>query len=314
MDKRALLAVGGGGVSALVALTAFMGAPGGLLLFYLSPLPLLMVGLALGTPAIGLASLGGLLLVALVGGLPAAGLYAAMHALPSGVVTVQALMRRVGGANDDPDAWYPLGGILTTLTVLAAFLAMAMALSLSGPDGIEAAVHGVIDQVLTVTAAGFGEGERRQFASAITPYFLGASAVGWLAMVVVNAILAQVLLARRGWALRPTPRWSRLILPDWLTWPLVTAAVVALLAPGDTSYLAHNLVVIFAVPYFFLGLAVVHQAVAANQARGLLLAAFYFALIVFFLLAATIVTGIGIAEQWVGVRQRLRGNAPTNGS
>lgn len=314
MDKRALLAVGGGGVSALVALTAFMGAPGGLLLFYLSPLPLMMVGLALGTPAIGLALAGGFLLVALVGGLPAAGLYAGMHALPSGVVTVQALMRRVGGANDDPDAWYPIGGILTALTGLATVLAVAMALSLSGHGGIEAGVRGVIDQVLTLTATGFGEGDRLRFAGAITPYFLGASAVGWLAMIVLNAILAQVLLARRGWALRPTPRWSALTLPDWLTWPLVGAAAVALLASGDLSYLAHNLVVIIAAPYFFLGLAVVHQAVATTRARGVLLAAFYFALIIFFLLAATLVTGVGVAEQWVGVRQRLRGNAPTHGS
>ena len=295
-------------------LVADVGAPGGLLLFYLSPLPLLMVGLALGSRAVGLALASGLVLVGLVGGLSACGLYALMHALPSGLVTVRALMRRVGGANDDPEAWYPIGGILTSLTLLAMILVLAMALSLSGHAGIEAGVRGVLDQVLSVTAAGLGEEDRLRFAGALTPYFLGASAVAWLAMIVANAILAQWLLARRGWALRPTPRWSALVLPDWLTWPLVGAAAVALLASGDVSYLAHNLVVLFAAPYFFLGLAVIHQAAANNRARGVLLAAFYFAFIIFFLLAATIVAGIGIAEQWVGVRRRLRGNASNNGS
>ena len=253
-------------------------------------------------------------MVAVAGGIPAAGVYAGMHALPSGFIVVQAMMRRVGGSNGDPEAWYPIGRILASLTLLAALMAVMMAIAVGGESGIEAAVRGLIDKVMVIAAPGLGDSERSRFASAVVPYFLGASAVGWLFMIILNAVLAEVLLARRGWALRPPPRWTALVIPDWMAWPLVGAATVALLASGDLSYVAHNLTVIFAAPYFFLGLAVVHQAVATTKSRGLLLAAFYFALVLFFLLAAAVVTGLGIAEQWIGVRHRLRSRSPTDRS
>jgi hypothetical protein len=66
----------------------------------------------------------------------------------------------------------------------------------------------------------------------------------------------------------PTPNWSALTLPEWMSWPLVGTAVVALVSSGDVAYLAHNLVLIFAAPYFFLGLAVVHSLARLAPRKG----------------------------------------------
>ncbi|MCG8509099.1 MAG: YybS family protein, partial [Rhodospirillales bacterium] len=106
----------------------------------------------------------------------------------------------------------------------------------------------------------------------------------------------------------PTPRLKDFILPDWISWLLVGSAALALLGSGDAAYLGRNLVVIMAVPFFVLGLVVVHTASKRASAAKFLLVVFY---VVLFLLAWALpaVAVLGLIEQWVGIRSRL---APPN--
>jgi hypothetical protein len=78
--------------------------------------------------------------------------------------------------------------------------------------------------------------------------------------------------------------------------------------------MAHNLVLILAAPYFFLGLAVVHSLARLAPSKVFVLTTFYVALGVFFAFAGAAVVGLGVIEQWAGVRRRFVGAGPGQGS
>ena len=63
---------------------------------------------------------------------------------------------------------------------------------------------------------------------------------------------------------------------------------------------------VFSVPYFFMGLAVIHTLSRPWSARTLALAMFYLFLIVFHWPVA-VIAALGLVEQWVGLRQRIGG-------
>ncbi len=172
----------------------------------------------------------------------------------------------------------------------------------------------LLETTLSVAAPTIGDADRQTVASYLAPMFIGMTAATWLLMMTVNGVLGQWLLARRGWALRPTPRWSDLSLPDWMSWVLVGAAALAVFGSGDVEYLARNLVIIFVTPFFFLGLAVVHTLSRPIPARGVVLAAFYVALVLFLLFVGVAVAGLGVIEQWVGIRSRFAKPGPAQRS
>lgn len=309
MQKTALIAIGGGGLSAVASMAGLFGSPGGFLLAYLAPLPLLMVGLGLGPAAALIAAVTGVAGVGLIGGITSAGVYGGMHAFPSWLLVRQALTRS-GGGDEATSEWSSVGSVLCWLAVVAAAIAIATVFAGRGEAGIEESVKALLENAISIAAPTLAEADRLTLASYLAPMFIGMTALTWLLMMTINGALAQGLLARRGWAIRPTPGWSELTLPDWMSWLLVAAAAIAIFASGDLEYLALNLVIIFATPFFFLGLAVVHTLVRPFTARGFVLAAFYVALVLFLLFVGIAVAGLGVVEQWVGIRSRLAKAGP----
>ncbi len=313
MNKTALIAIGGGGLSAAASMAGIFGSPGGFVLAYLAPLPLILVGLGLGPMAAVIAGATGFASVGLLGGITSAGVYGGMHAFPSWLLARQALTR-TSNPGDASETWYPVGSVLSWLAVAGAAIAVATVLAARGQAGIEESVKTLLETALSMAAPTLAEADRQTVASFMAPMFIGMTAVTWLLMMTVNGVLGQGLLSRRGWAIRPTPRWSELTLPDWMSWLLVGAAAVTVFASGDVEYLAFNLVIIFAAPFFFLGLAVVHTLTRAFPARGLVLAAFYVALVLFLLVVGLAVAALGVIEQWVGIRARFAKGGPAQGS
>ena len=62
---------------------------------------------------------------------------------------------------------------------------------------------------------------------------------------------------------------------------------------------------VFATPYFLLGLAVVHSLARRVSYTGPLLVVFYLVIVVS-LWATLVVAGIGVVEQWYGLRGRTQ--------
>ncbi len=311
MLQAAMIAAGGGAVSALVALLALTGYPGGAILAYLAPLPLLMVGLGLGAAALPIAAIVGIMLVAATAGIAAAGVYGGLHALPSWVVVQVALARKSIGPAGNVE-WHPPGAVLCWLAVLAAVMVLVGAIGAWG--NVESSVREILENALTIAAPALEAPDREQLVAQIAPVFLGGTGMMWVTMIAINGVLAQALLVRRGWNVRPSPQWSALSLPDWISWALVAAALVGIVGDGDLRYLGRNLVLVFLVPYFFVGLAVIHGLARKMPAPTFLLASFYVILGFAFPGVGAVVAALGVIEEWVGVRRHWRVVPPGQGN
>ena len=306
MSKETLIAIGAGVLSAVSVMTLFGHIPGAMIFVYLASLPLFMAGLSAGPRAVTIGGGVGFMLAGLLGGVMAAGVFGFMQALPAWLVVKQSLLQRSAGAPGDQPKWYPAGNTLCWLTMLAGALLVVVAVaSLSDDRTFSAVVTNNLGRVFKAIAPELDAVERLSMVGVMTPIFPGAVGVSWVLMTIINATLAQGILVRMGHNLRPSPAYAGLELPQWMSWPLLGSAALALLGLGEIEYTGRNLAMVLAVPYFFLGLAVVHTWARRLSFTGLMLASFYLVLLLSGWVML-VVAGIGMLEQWRG----LRGEAP----
>ena len=133
----------------------------------------------------------------------------------------------------------------------------------------------------------------------------GFVAVSTLLMTVINGALAQGLLIRFGRNFRPTPDITTMQLPKALSAVTAAAALGGIVLPGWPGYYGINLAVILVLPFFFLGLAVVHALCRKQMAGAFLLVGFYGLLIIFSWPVSIFVAVLGVIEQWAEFRRRF---------
>jgi hypothetical protein len=295
-------AVLAGLVSSGLFLALSTGLPGMVLLAYFVQLPLLLAGLSLGLAASVVAAAAAILVCGLIAGAVAAAMFALVQALPAAMVVRQALLSRQDAGRLE---WYPPGLVLAQLTALAVLgITLAFVVLLGHPGGLE----GVLAEFLGAALEGLGATDVTVSAGPDLDRWLflfpGLMAASWLVMVALNAVLAQLLAVRLGVNRRPTPELSELELPGWL-WPAIgVAALLALLGAGGLGFLGRSLLLVLAVPYVFLGLAVVHAFARRVSHRRLALTLFYGAIMLLgWPLVAVLL--LGLVEDWAHVRQRF---------
>ena len=309
MPRDWIIAIGGGFISAIASLAFLGGVPGALLLVYLAPLPLMMVGLAFGPAAAAVASVAGALAAGAIGTAVATMLFAVIHGLPAWMTVRLALINQP--AEEDKAVWYPAGHVLAWLTALGSGLFLIMVIFVAGGAGeFKDAVINYLDQVLTMLAPALPKESRAQALSLIAPLFPALVGVTWLVVTAINGVLAQGILRRMGRALRPSPHYRNLSLPHWLSWLLVGTAAMALTGPlmgmVEIEYMGRNMAAISAVPFFFLGVAVLRSLVK----RRIFILIVIISVYLFLMMpgwAALLVTGIGLTEHWIGLRRLFPG-------
>ncbi len=310
MSKETLFAIGAGFLSALASLAFLTRAPGSLIIVYLASLPLFMVGLSMGPRAVGIAAVVGFMASGLFGGAFVAGIYGLMQTLPAWLLVKQLLLQRPTGP-DGRAEWYPVGEAVSWLALLAVAMLAIVAFTVStGERAFLAVVTDNLDRLLHAMAPHLGDGQRARTVGVMAPMFPGAVGGSWLVMSVVNAVLAQAILVRMQRNLRPSPAYAETSLPPWMSWPLVAAAAVSLIGSGDLHYVGRNMAMVLAVPFFLVGLAVVHTMARRVAYKGLVLVSFYLVLMLSGW-AMVAVAGIGVVEQWFGLRNRF--GAPSAG-
>jgi hypothetical protein len=287
MPQTLGFAVLAGVVSAALFLCLLTGVPGMVLFAYFVQLPLMLAGLAMGLTASMVAVASALLINGVIAGAIAALIYGAIQAVPALIVVRQALLSRQQGQDVE---WYPPGLLLAQLTCVAGLgIGLAFLLLLDHPGGLQ----GAIEAFLTSALVEMGAIE----AEAVPSAELGP----W--MFLFPGLMAT-LAVRFGWNRRPSPDLTRLELPSWL-WPAVGAAgLVALLGDHGWGFLGRSLLIVFVVPYVFLGLAVIHTLVRRWSHPSWLLAALYAALVLLGwpILAVLL---LGFVEDWAHLRRRL---------
>ncbi len=277
-----------------------LATPGALILVYMTQLPLFLAGLWFGVGAAALAGLTGSALLLAASKLFDAALFAAVNAVPVALLVRQALLARA--RSDGAIAWYPPGLLTAWLTGFALAGIGGALLLFGGPDGLHAALRDVVGQVLDRLARR-PLPNRNEMAEALALLIPGIVAASWMVMAVVNAALAQGLLARFGANWRPTPDLARLGLPLWV--PLVLGlAAAATLFGGAFRFLGINTIIALLVPFCLAGLAVLHMAARRLSNPAMARVCFYTVAAMFgwpFLVVAL----VGLLESWLGLRRRL---------
>ncbi|MBS4049132.1 MAG: DUF2232 domain-containing protein [Alphaproteobacteria bacterium] len=303
--------------SALLVLTAASG-PLGIMLGYLAPLPLFFAGLTHGVTAVGIAGVVGTL-VSGFNGLLAGSVYLATFAAPVALVVRQALLARpateasAGADVHDGLEWYPVGRLVLWLAGWSLGLfGIALLLTADREGGLPAMLQPLLTQFLSAMQQGpngvSGQGaDLEVMAKRLALLMPAVFGVSWLVMMTINGTLAQGMAVLLKQNRRPTPLYRAFTLSRSLAVALVAAIVAAAVLPGDVAFIGGTVAAILAFPFFLQGLAVVHGLAAKASLPGLVLAAFYAALVVAGALVGVLVVILGFIEEWAGFRRRFAG-------
>ena len=292
------------------AIAAGSGIAGGLIasgfIADFASLPLLLVGLSLGPGFAAIAGVFGVACAFATGGIHIAGIFGGMHALPSWILVRHSLARE--RRPDGQERWRPVGSVLCWLAVLGAAAIIANALTAEA-TGFGDAARSYFDAVLAALLPGATDAQRAPMVDLVAPLAPGLFVSSWLTVIVVSAVISQILLTRWSRNLRPTPKWSGLMVPDWMSWLLVVAAAMVLVSDGTMEATARSVALVFGVPYFFLGLATIHVLARRTAVKGVILATFYGMFVLFMPVVSIVAGAIGLAEHWLGLRRRFAGPA-----
>jgi hypothetical protein len=304
MGKAIAIAVAGGAASALLIMTLpAMGLGGAVVVTFLAPLPILLVGMSLRLPGALIAAGTAAVLVAAGTGRVSGGLMLlVLYGLPAALAVRQALLHRSDGRGHVE--WYPPGLVLLWIVGYGVVgLALAVALTLGQPGGLE----GVLSEELAATAEAMppdmGQALRQVGTDQLARSLPGLGLIFWALQIMANIWLAQAVLARFGRNVRPHFDIAEIDLPGWLAMALAASGVVAALAPpGMIGFIALNLALALGFCFFMAGLAVIHALVRAKPFKPLALTAVYLSLLLSW--PALVIAGLGVVEQWAGFRRR----------
>jgi hypothetical protein len=312
---RYAMGAGSGAAAALLFLTAMRGAPLGVALAYLGPLPLMIATLGWGLDAGLIALLCACGLAAAVSP-PYALVYGLLVAGPAyGLAAFVAKPAAWARKPADPEAprVYPGPAAVAMLAAGVFILAGCVQITLMwfATGGYEAAVSALAAEIRTALDA---SGATRalppdmtpdQLAEAFVQFAPVALSTGATLMQLANLYLAarSVQLSQRlGRPWRDIPSGYRL--PRWLGLAAAAAAALAVLAP--TPFEDYGLVATGAlgVLYALHGLAALHALSRRAAARPFLLAALYFACAVAAQWVLPALALLGIGESFADLRGR----------
>ena len=305
MWKQLAIVLTAGVASGLVFVTPSVNASVGLLVInYFAQLPLLLIGLSLGTMSLVTAGLAALVSVTIVIGLAGTLQYLLAFVVPAMLIVNRSLRSRAG--HDGSTEWYPIGNLLVILAVYGSVAFVAVLIMLAGQDGgLRVLIQDAIVEVVGLLAPSVPAGDRIAIAEHWAVSLPAMIVMSWMLMIIINSAIAQSTLVASAKNFRPTPRYSSFELPRSLAAILAAALAIWVLGTGEVAFIGRTLSMVFASPYFLLGLAVVHQLVRRWPVRRLFLTIFYIMLLLLLDWPSfTAVAGLGFAEQWLGLRRR----------
>ncbi|SDR51697.1 Predicted membrane protein [Rhizobiales bacterium GAS113] len=336
-----LIGVGAGLVSAVLFATVIRGSLAGILLFYLTPLPIAIVSLGWNHRSGLVASGVGALAVGLIFN-PLLGLmFALAFALPLWWLSFLALLARHGAQVSLPRVslpqdslanvaapnvsaspavpptphWYPLG----MLAIWAAGLSVALTLGgamLLGPDyeTFRAAVQEMVEIALKsgmdeLPGLGAETLPAERIASLVASVFLPLTAGGSTLLSLVILLVAAKIVSLSGRLPRPLPSIARdFVLPRSALIGLVASFVLAPF-PGWPRFVAFALVGTIGMLLAMQGLATAHVLLARIPARPFILGVAYAMIVIVFPWVLMGLAIFGLVEMALALRARSLAHA-----
>jgi len=313
-----LIALAAGSASALMFASIISGALISLVLFYLSPLPLMVTALGWGPLA---ATIGGIAAASGLGamfGLPYLAAFALTVAVPAWWLGHLALLGRPvhstapvpGDASAPPTLeWYPVGRILLWIAGFAVLTTFAAMLTLgTDAETITGTLRRGLLRILGPRdTASSGDVER--WVAALSLIAPPAAAIVSMLTLTLNLWLAGKIAATSGRLHRPWPDLKTAELPP-MTLVVLSVALAFCFIGGLAALFAQIATTALMMAYAFIGFAVLHTLTQALKSRAVWLSCTY-AIVVVFGWPVLAMVAFGLADAVFGFRQRYwRGKQP----
>ncbi|MDA0341625.1 MAG: DUF2232 domain-containing protein, partial [Proteobacteria bacterium] len=254
-------------------LAAIVWSLGALLLAILTPLPLFLVGLSMGARAAGIAGAMAALIVIAASSTLGGVMYIGAYALPVFLVCRSAMLSRstIDASGGKTVQWYPPGmlSIWLTLVPVAVFV-LTFFYTMANGDSLEALMTRLLEPFILHYRAAYGAaitgtdaatpGQLEVIEKLIIQVAPAMIAIGSMATVLLNGVLAQGVLSRFSHNMRPSPRMAEIELPHWLIVCFAASFLLGITIGDSLGYLALALAGTFAFPLFLSGLGVAHAA------------------------------------------------------
>ncbi len=314
-----LIALAAGSASALMFASTASGALISLVLFYLSPLPLMVTALGWGPLA---ATIGGIAAASGLGvmfGLPYCAAFALTVALPAWWLGHLALLGRpvanaapttTGAPPPAPTLeWYPVGRILLWIAAFAALTTMAAMLTLgTDAEAITGTLRRGLLRILGPREAA-SSADVERWVAALALIAPPAAAIVSMMTLSLNLWLSGKIAATSGRLHRPWPDLKSAELPP-MTLVVLSVALAFCFIGGIAALFAQIATTALMMAYAITGFAVLHTVTLALKSRALWLSCTY-AVVVVFGWPVLAMVALGLADAVFGFRQRfLRGKQP----
>jgi hypothetical protein len=316
MLQIVLIGLGAGAAAALLFATVISGSLLSILLFYLSPLPILVA-------ALGWSQWAGLLAAFVA----AAGLglvftpflfitFLVAIGLPAWWLGYLALLARPTMTGADGLDWYPPGGLVLWAALLGTLVVTAAILYLGFDEAsFRAALRSGIERAFKLDRPaeggpsdipGIGNPDRLiDFLVLLLP---SAAAVLATLTNLLNLWIAGAIVRISGRLRRPWPELSAIRFPSYAPMLMALAAAGSFL-PGILGTIAGVLTACLLIAYAVLGLAVLHAITRGMRARAFMLSGTYVVLS-FFGWPVLLIALLGLADSALDLRRRMPRRPP----
>lgn len=298
MDKKLTFSLLAGIISGASYVSGQYGSLLGIILANFSALPLFLAGLSLGKKSSIIAGTSSILTVIFMSNPLVGGFFSISIAIPYWLIIRYAL--KYSGAGGGEKFWHPTGKCLAPVILYASCLISLILIFYSyGHQNINEMVGNTLK---TLLAANIKLINTESF-NLLTSIFPGMVAAIWIVMLTVNCVLAQKILIKYQVAIRPTPIYKNLTVPEWIYWSFILSFLVSFISNENIEYIGQNLTVIFAVPFLYAGLGCIHILASNLSFSGLLITVTY---TVIFILGwpLLVVFVIGFFNEWIGLKPK----------
>ena len=194
--------------------------------------------------------------------------------------------------------------MILNLTVAACALLFIIALQLAlSPQNLPALIAAYVRTAFAPLKSEFGDSIE---ILAVQWSFLTLSVTVWVwgLALYAHAWAANHLLKRKNHHIRPDMAITPFTMPSWTLSLLGICALASLIGGESSQFLGKCLLIVLALPYFFLGISLIHLASYKWPNRRTLLFIIYF-FIFAQLWPVLLVSGVGLAHQIRGLNKRL---------
>jgi hypothetical protein len=242
------------------------------LLFILTPLPMVIVGLSFGWQAALAAAIAGSLVMGGIGGTVFGVVFFAAFGVPAILCAfVSDLGRR---RRDGTVQWLPAGDMVAWLAVAGGVVPTLLAVFNGGSfNTLKPAVVRVVRDFVRqmegqLRVAPLGDDRIEQIAQTMIDALPGVLAAYWMILFAINLYLGGRIAKTSGLLARPWPDLHMLTPPPWLLLMFV-AALFLFMAGGLPGVLGTSLLGALMIAFLLFGLSVLH-AIASGRVQWLL--------------------------------------------